>query len=168
MGEDSATVAGQYDLGAQHVLAAEHWARAAQRALAANALADAMSMAERALMFAENKPKGFLRASYLTKPGADSIRAPATASQPILSMEDNVYDEASAVRARGARARYDDARGSGEGISERLAETRDQAAALGLQDEEARCSAVLALRVAFAGRFAEAEAEIKRFAYSNT
>jgi tetratricopeptide (TPR) repeat protein len=73
-----------------------------------------------------------------------------------------VYDEASAVRARGARARYDDARGSGEGISERLAETRDQAATLGLLDEEARCSAVLALRVAFAGRFAEAEAEIKR------
>ena len=71
-------------------------------------------------------------------------------------------DEASAGRARGARARYDDARGSGEGISERLAETRDQAAALGLLDEEARCSAVLALRVAFAGRFAEAEAEIKR------
>ncbi|HYQ41068.1 MAG TPA: protein kinase [Polyangiaceae bacterium] len=162
MGEDSATVAGQYDLGEQHVLAAEHWARAAQRALAANALADAMSMAERALMFAENKPKGFLRASYLDEAWSRLDPRASDRESAILSMEDNVYDEASAVRARGARARYDDARGSGERISERLAETRDQAAALGLQDEEARCSAVLALRVAFAGRFAEAEAEIKR------
>ena len=144
------------------MLAAEHWARAAQRALAANALADAMSMAERALMFAENKPKGFLRASYLDEAWSRLDPRASDRESAILSMEDNVYDEASAVRARGARARYDDARGSGEGISERLAETRDQAAALGLLDEEARCSAVLALRVAFAGRFAEAEAEIKR------
>jgi len=162
MGEDSATVAGQYDLGEQHVLAAEHWARAAQRALAANALADAMSMAERALMFAETKPKGFVRASYLDEAWSRLDPRASDRESAILSMEDNVHDEASAVRARGARARYDDARGSGERISERLAETRDQAAALGLQDEEARCSAVLALRVAFAGRFAEAEAEIKR------
>ncbi|HYQ28329.1 MAG TPA: protein kinase [Polyangiaceae bacterium] len=162
MGEDSATIAGQYDLGDEHVRAAEHWARAAQRALAANALADAMTMAERALMFAEDKPKGFLRASYLDEAWSRVDPRASDRETAILAMEDNVYDEASAVRARGARARYDDARGSGERISERLAEARDQAKALGLLDEEARCSAVLALRVAFAGRFAEAEAEIKR------
>jgi tetratricopeptide (TPR) repeat protein len=162
MGEDSATVAGQYDLGGQHARAAEHWARAAQRALATNALADAMTMAERALMFAEDKPAGFLRASYLDEAWSRLDPRAADRDSAIFSMEDNVYDEASAVRARGARARYDDARGSGERISERLAEARDQAAALGLQDEEARCSAVLASRQAFAGHFAEAEAEIKR------
>jgi eukaryotic-like serine/threonine-protein kinase len=162
MGEDSATVAGQYDLGGQHARAAEHWARAAQRALATNALADAMTMAERALMFAEDKPAGFLRASYLDEAWSRLDPRASDRESAIFSMEDNVYDEASAVRARGARARYDDARGSGEGISDRLAEARDQAAALGLQDEEARCSAVLASRNAFAGHFAEAEAEIKR------
>jgi tetratricopeptide (TPR) repeat protein len=66
------------------------------------------------------------------------------------------------VRARGARARYDDARGSGQDISARLAEARDAAAGLGLHDEEARCCAVLASRLAFAGKFKEAEAEAKR------
>ncbi len=162
MGEDSATVAGQYDLGGQHQKAAENWARAAQRALATNALADAMTMAERALMFAEDKSAGFLRASYLDEAWSRLDPRASDRESAIFSMEDNVYDEASAVRARGARARYDDARGTGEGISERLAEARDQAAALGLSDEEARCSAVLALRVAFAGHFAEAEAEVKR------
>ncbi|HEX3774547.1 MAG TPA: protein kinase [Polyangiaceae bacterium] len=162
MGEDSATVAGQYDLGAEHEKAAEHWARAAQRALATNALADAMTMAERALMFAADKPAGFLRASYLDEAWSRLDPRASDRESAIFALEDNVYDEASAVRARGARARYDDARGTGDGISERLAEARDRAAALGLLDEEARCSAVLASRVAFAGKFAEAEAEVKR------
>lgn len=162
MGEDSATVAGQYDLGGQHVRAAEHWERAAQRALAANALADAMTMAERALMFAEEKPPGFLRASYLDEAWSRLDPRASDRESAIFAMEDNVYDEASAVRARGARARYDDARGTGGDISERLAEARDQAATLGLQDEEARCSAVLASRLAFGGHFADAEIEIKR------
>src|SRR5690606_8883754 len=71
-------------------------------------------------------------------------------------------DEASAVYAQGARARYDAARGQGYGINERLAQVRDRARDLGLRDEEARCSAELALRLSFAGQFEEAEQEAAR------
>jgi predicted ATPase len=162
MGEDAAAVAGHYDLGGQHTQAADHWARAAQRALSTNALNEALNMAERALAFAEDRPSGFLRASYLDEAWSRLDPRASEREAAIRALEDNVYDEASAVRARGARARFDDARGSGERISERLAETRDEAEALGLNDEEARCSATLAARLAFAGRFAEAEAEVRR------
>jgi hypothetical protein len=162
MGEDAATVAGHYDLGGQHVQAAEHWARAAQRALATNALTDALSMAERALIFAEDQKAGFQRASYLDEAYSRLDPRASERETAIRAMEENVYDHACGVRARGARARYEDARGSGVGISERLAQTRDEAEELKLHDEEARCSAALALRLAFAGRFAAAETEAAR------
>ncbi|HVR18604.1 MAG TPA: protein kinase [Polyangiaceae bacterium] len=162
MGEDAATVAGHYDLGGKHSAAADHWARAAQRAIAANALKDALTMAERALAFAEDKAAGFQRASQLDEAWSRLDPRASERETAVRAMEDNVHDEASAVRARGARARYDDARGSGEDISARLAEARDSAAQLGLHDEEARCSAVLAARLGFAGQFKEAEAEAKR------
>ena len=162
MGEDAAVVAGHYDLGEQYSQAAHHWARAAQRALATNALNDALTMSERALAFAEDKPSGFLRASCMDEAWSRLDPRASDRETAVMALEENVYDEPSEVRARGARARYDDARGSGEGISERLAEVRDRAAALGLHDEEARCSAVLASRLAFAGKFSEAEAEAKR------
>lgn len=162
MGEDSAVIAEHYDLGGLHASAADHWERAAQRALATNALTDALNMADRALSFAEDKPSRFRRASYLDEAWSRLDPRVGERETAVLAMEQNVYDEASAVRARGARARYDDARGHGERISERLAETREQAEALGLYDEEARCTAVLAARLAFAGNFAEADAEAKR------
>jgi tetratricopeptide (TPR) repeat protein len=162
MGEDAATVAGHFDLGGEHVKAAEHWARAAQRALAANALKDALSMAERSLAFAEDPARAFERASYLDEAWSRLDPRSGERETAVHAMEANVHDEASGVRARGARARYDDARGSGEDISRRLAEARDEAARLGLQDEEARCSAVLAARLAFAGQFKQAEAEARR------
>lgn len=162
MGEDSATVAGHYDLGGEHSKAAEYWAKAAQRALATNALTDALSMAERALAFAEDKPTGFQRALCLDEAWSRLDPRSAERETAISALEENVHDEGSAVRARGARARYDDARGSGESISQRLAEARDQAAALALYDEEARSSAALAMRLAFAGKFADAEIEAKR------
>lgn len=162
MGEDAAVVAGHYDLGGQHAAAAFHWARAAERALSTNALTEALHMAERSLAFAEDRPTGFLRASYLDEAWSRLDPRASDRQTAIRALADNVYDEASAVRSGGARARYDDARGSGERISERLAEARDEAARLGLHDEEARCSATLAARLAFAGNFAEAEAEAQR------
>ncbi|HWP08255.1 MAG TPA: AAA family ATPase, partial [Polyangiaceae bacterium] len=162
MGEDAATVAGHFDLGGEHVAAADHWSRAAQRALAANALKDALSMAERSLAFAEDPLRAFQRASYLDEAWSRLDPRSGERESAVDSMEINVFDEASSVRARGARARYDDARGSGDNISQRLAEARDEAARLELLDEEARCSAVLAARLAFAGQFKEAEAEARR------
>lgn len=162
MGEDASVVAGHYDLGDQQHKAAFHWARAAQRALATNALRDALTMAERALAFAEDKPAGFQRASYLDEAWSRLDPRASDRETAIEALEENVYDEATAVRARGARTRYEDARGLGEDISERLASTRDEAAALGIHDEEARCSAALAARLAFAGQFEEAETEANR------
>ncbi|MEB2312749.1 MAG: protein kinase [Sorangiineae bacterium] len=162
MGEDAATVARHYDLGGRFDAAAEYWTRAAQRALATNALGDALTMADRALAFAEDKPTGFVRACYLDEAWSRLDPRASERETAIRALEENVHDEASAVRARGSRARYDDARGTGEGIDERLAEVRDEAAALGLRDEEARCSAALAARLAFAGSFAEAEQEAAR------
>ncbi|HVU05807.1 MAG TPA: protein kinase [Polyangiaceae bacterium] len=162
MGEDASVVAEQYDLGGQQQKAAFHWARAAQRALATNALRDALTMAERSLAFADDKQQGFLRASYLDEAWSRLDPRASDRETAISSLEDNVYDEQTAVRARGARIRYEDARGAGEDISERLAATRDEAAELGLRDEEARCSAALATRLAFGGKFEEAELEATR------
>ncbi len=162
VGGDAATIARHYDLGGQHEAAADYWERAAQRALSANALSDALSMAERALAFAGDPAVGFRRASYLDEAWSRLDPRASDRETAVSAMEENVHDEATSVRARGARARYDDARGTGVEISERLAECRDEAERLGLLDEVARCSAALAARAAFAGRFERAEAEATR------
>ncbi|MBN2194843.1 MAG: protein kinase [Polyangiaceae bacterium] len=162
MGEDAATVAGHYDLGGEHQAAAEHWARAAHRALATNALADAVTMAERALTFAETKAQGFQRALCLDEAWSRLDPRAGDRETAIRELEAAVHDEGSAVRCRGARARFDDARGTGIDIMDRLAEARDSAERLGLYDEEARCSAVIASRLAYAGHFEEATAEANR------
>lgn len=162
MGDDATTVAGHYDLGERHDLASDYWERAAHRALSANALSDAMSMAERALSFSNDKSAGFRRASYLDEAWSRLDPRASDRESALQLLEENVHDEASAVRARGARARFDDARGAGQDISERLAEARDEAERLGLTDEVARCSATLAARAAFAGRVERAETEARR------
>lgn len=162
MGEDAATVAGHFDLGKEHTLAASHWEKAAQRALAANALGDALNMAERALGFAENNEDSFRRASYLDEAHSRLDPRASDRETAISAMESAAYDEATRTRAEGARARFDDARGIGTNINERLAHARDRAEALGLTDEVARCSATLASRAAYAGDFATAEIEAQR------
>jgi eukaryotic-like serine/threonine-protein kinase len=159
MGEDAATVARHFDLGGQQPAAAEYWARAAQRALLTNALVDAVTMADRSLGFAEDRQQGFQRALCLDEAWSRLDPRASDRESAISALEENVYDEPSAVRSRGARARYDDARGTGEDITARLGRIRDQARALGLYDEEARCSAALASRLAYAGRFEEAQRE---------
>ena len=65
--------------------------------------------------------------------------------------EESVYDEASDLRARGARIRYEDACGGDSQTSARLDQVRREAQAKGLPDEEARSAAALAARYAFAG-----------------
>ncbi len=162
MGEDSATVAGHFDMGDEHEAAAEHWALAAQRALATNALTDALEMADRALAFATEKVSGFQRASFLDEAWSRLDPRASDRETAIVAMEENVHDEASSVRARGARARHDDARGAGEDINERLAEARDAAQRLELADEEWRNSAALAYRLAYEGALGPAEAEAQR------
>ncbi len=161
-GEDVATVARHYELGGLQGPAGLHWERAARRALAANALADAVSLAERALSFAEEPPVAFGRALLLDEAYCRLDPRAADRESAVRALSENVHDEASELRAAGAAARYDDARGGGEAIAERLDEVAGRAAALGLHDEEARCRAALAFRLAYAGEFAAAEAAAER------
>lgn len=162
IGEDAATVAGHLDMGNQQALAAAHWERAAQRALSANALGDAVHMAERALDFADNDKDSFRRASYLDEAYSRMDPRAADRETAISAMENTAHDEASRLHAEGARARYDDARGMGVDVSSRLARVLSAAEQIGLYDEVARCSATLAYRCAFAGDFRTAEQEVKR------
>ena len=162
VGEDSAIVAGHFDLGDCEEQAADHWAQAAQRALATNALSDALRMAERALAFADDKQTGFLRAGYLDEAWSRLDPRASDRENAIWALEENVYDDLSSVRARGARARYEVARGGGANLSDSLADIRNEASKLELYDEESRCSAALATQLAFAGDFPEAESEAHR------
>ena len=159
VGEDAATVAEHYDLGGQHVLAADQWEVAARRALATNALTDAVMMADRALTFAEAREVAFSRAYLLDEVYSRLDERSSERLVAIEAMADNAYDEASELRTVGARARYDHARSVGHDVEERLLDVRRRAAALGLLDEEARCSATLATRYAYAGDFTKAELE---------
>ncbi len=151
MGEDDATVARHLELGGESAAAAGYLEKAGRRALAANALADAVSLAERALAFAEDKPTQFARAQLLDEAWARLDARAGERETAVRAMEEAIYDEASEVRAQGARVRYEDARGGDAKTSARLDEVRHRAQASKLPDEEARCAAALAARRAFAG-----------------
>jgi tetratricopeptide (TPR) repeat protein len=159
MGEDSAMVAQHFDLGGKHIEAANHWEAAARRALATNSLRDAVVMADKALVFAEGRPTAFARALLLEQAYSRLDARSSERDSAIRAMAENVFDEASELRTMGARARYDDASASGMDIEERLTEVRDRAKALDLVDEEASCTATLAMRHAYAGQLADAERE---------
>ena len=160
--EDPAVVARHLDLAQLPEEAAQFWAVAAQRALSANALNDALRMAERALMFATDRKQAFERARLLDEAWARFDARASDRESAISAMEENVHDDASAVCALGARARYDSARGQGLDVNERLAQARDAAQRLQLYDEQAASSAELAARLAFAGDFAAAQQEADR------
>ena len=165
MGEDAATVAQHFDLGGEHEEAAHHWEAAARRALATNALREAVTMADRALTFASDKPTAFQRALLLDEAWGRLDARSSERDSAIRAMAENVFDEASEARTAGARARYDDARGSGTNIEQTLVEVREKACALDLVDEEARCTATLATRYAFAGQLPMAESEATHLLY---
>ena len=162
MGEDAATVAGHLDLGGAPQEAAQYWARAAKRALRANALADALTMAERALAFAENKRDAFTWASYLDEAWSRMDPRSAERETAIHTMEVSAYDVASEIIARASRVRYDDARGTDANVVQALADIRAQAEAHSLREVVASCSAALASRAAYGGDFATAEREVER------
>ncbi len=151
MGEDDATVARHLELGGESAAAAGYLEKAARRALAANALNDAVSLAERALAFAEDKPTQFARAQLLDEAWARQDARAGERETAVRAMEEAVTDGPSELRARGARVRYEDARGGDMQTSTRLDQVRLLAQAAGLPDEEARCAAALAARHAYAG-----------------
>jgi serine/threonine protein kinase len=157
VGEDDAVVARHLDLGGDMVTAAGYVEKAARRSLAANALSEAVSLAEKALAFAEDKPTQFARAQLLDEAWNRLDARAAERDTAVRAMEESVYDAASGVRARGARVRYEDASGGGPETSARLDEVRAAAQAAQLPDEEARCAAALAARYAYAGELDAAE-----------
>ena len=156
MGEDDSIVARHLELGGEPVQAANYLEKAARRALAASALGEAVRLAEKSLDFAEDKPTQFARAQLLDEAW---VRLDARASEretAVRAMQDAVYDEPSAVRAMGARVRYENACGGGPDTSAGLEEVIQRAKAAGLFDEEARSAADLAARYAFAGELDKA------------
>jgi hypothetical protein len=157
MGEDDAIVARHLELGGEGVAAAAHLEKAARRALAAHSLPEAVSLAERALAFAEDKPTQFTRAQLLDEAWNRLDARAAERDTAVRAMQEAVHDEASEVRARGARVRYEDACGGDAGTSRRLDEVRAAAQRANLPDEEARCAAALAARCAYAGELDKAE-----------
>jgi hypothetical protein len=151
VGEDDAVVARHLDLGGEEVAAAGHLEKAARRALSAHALPEAVSLAERALAFAEDKPTQFARAQLLDEAWNRLDARAAERDTAVRAMAESVYDKASEVRAQGARVRYEDAGGGDDQTSARLDEVRLAAQQANLPDEEARCGAALATRYAYAG-----------------
>src|SRR5690606_29345240 len=109
-----------------------------------------------------SKPVAFTRARLLDEAWSRLDARASDRESAVSALEENIHDEASETYAAGARARYDAARGQGLDVDERLARVRDAAEHLGLTDEEMRCSAELAARLAFAGHFDAAEREASR------
>ncbi len=157
MGEDDAIVARHLELGGQAAAAAGYIEKAARRALAAHALPEAVALAEKALAFAEDRPTQFARAHLLDEAWNRLDARAGERETAIRAMQEAVYDEASEVRARGARVRYEDACGGDAETSAHLDAVRRAAQAAKLPDEEARCAAALATRYAYAGELDEAE-----------
>ncbi|HLK36507.1 MAG TPA: protein kinase [Polyangiaceae bacterium] len=157
VGEDDAIVARHLDLGGQPVAASAYLERAARRALAAHGLAEAVALSERALAFAEDLPSQFARAQLLDEAWNRLDARAAERETAVRAMTEAVYDKPSEVRAAGARVRYEDARGGGPETSARLDEVRRAAQEAGVADEEARCAAALAARLAYAGALDRAE-----------
>ena len=157
VGEDDAIVARHLELGGDGVTAAGYLEKAARRALAAHALPAAVSLAEKALAFAEDNPTQFARAQLLEEAWNRLDARAGERETAVRAMKDAVYDAASEVRAAGARVRYEDACGGGADTSMRLDDVRRAAQLAGLPDEEARCAAALAARYAYAGDLDAAE-----------
>jgi hypothetical protein len=158
VGEDDAVVARHLELGGQGAEASAYVEKAARRSLAAHALPEAVALAEKALAFAEDKPTQFARAQLLDEAWNRLDARAGERDTAVRAMQDAIYDEASGVRARGARVRYEDACGGGPETSGRLDEVRRAARDAFLPDEEARCAAALAARYAYAGELDAAEA----------
>jgi serine/threonine protein kinase/tetratricopeptide (TPR) repeat protein len=152
VGEDDAIVARHLELGGESVLASGYMEKAARRALATNALGQAVELAERALAFAEEKPTQFARAQLLDEAWSRLDARAGERDSAVRAMQEAIFDTASAVRAQGARVRYEDACGGDGETSARLEQVRKDAQAAQLYDEEARCAAALAARCAYAGQ----------------
>ncbi|MFO0737357.1 MAG: protein kinase [Labilithrix sp.] len=156
MGEDDAIVARHLELGGQPVEGAVYVEKAARRALAASALSEAVRLAEKSLDFAPDNETQFARAQLLDEAWARLDARAGERETAVRAMQDAIYDEASSVRALGARVRYENACGGGPDTAASLEDVIRRAKAAGLYDEEARSAADLAARYAYAGELDKA------------
>ena len=153
MGEDAATVAKHFEIGDRPADGAVYWETAARRALATNALTEAVRMAGDRARFAEGKPTTFARALLLDE--AWTRLDPRAADRETAVLGDGrlgVRRSEPGPHRGGARALRRRARRRRPTSCQRLSEARESAKKLGLVDEEARCTATLAARNAFGGR----------------
>ncbi len=157
-GELDGIVAKHFELSGDLPTAANHWERAARRALAANALQDAATLADRALTFSEDKRTTFARAQLLDEVWSRQDARAAERETAVRALEESVYDATTAIRAKGARVRYEDARGGNDETTKGLDEVRIEARDASIVDEETRCAAALASRLAYGGALSDAEA----------
>lgn len=104
MHEDPTVIARHYDLSPTPERGADFWARAAQQALGTNALSDALTMAERALGFADTKDLAFERARLLDEAWSRLDARASDRETAVCALEGNAHDEPSRVYASGARA----------------------------------------------------------------
>ena len=121
-----------------------------RKIVAALGIADPMEVDEFRALFADDGV-----------PEIEHGQALSEATDPVLADlwdndEDAVYDEASEVRALGARVRYEDASGGGPDTSAGLEDVIRRAKSAGLPDEEARSAAALAARYAYGGELDKA------------
>jgi serine/threonine protein kinase len=157
VGEDDAIVARHLELGGDSAAAAQYLEKAARRSLAAHALLESVTLAEKALAFAEDKPTQFARAQLLDEAWSRLDARAAERDTAVRAMQEAIHDKASEVRAAGARVRYEDACGGNAETSARLDEVRLAAQEARLPDEEARCAAALAARYAYGGELDAAQ-----------
>jgi eukaryotic-like serine/threonine-protein kinase len=160
-GEDAATVGGHFDLADHPEQASPYWETASRRALSANALGDALWMAEKSLAFATGAEETFRRGNLLDEVWTRKDPRSAERETAIRAMESSAYDARTRVRARGARARYEDARGGGAEILRELDLVAAEAERLGDYSEVDKLLAVIAARAAFALNLELAEAKVK-------
>jgi eukaryotic-like serine/threonine-protein kinase len=161
LGEDAATVAAHFDQGNHPERSGPYWEQASRRALSANALRDALWMAEKALAFAQNVEDTFRRASLLDEAWSRLDPRAAERETAVRALEMNTFDELSRVRARGARARYEDARGSAVNVLFDLTSAAAEAERLGDYGEVDKTLAIVAARAAFALELDLAESKVK-------
>jgi eukaryotic-like serine/threonine-protein kinase len=157
VGEDDAVVARHFDLAGAPARGASYLERAAKRALDANSLVQAVSFAERALSYANDKPTSFARASILDEAWSRLDPKASERENAVRELAESIHDSASEIRAKSARARYEDAVGAGADATHNLQEVVQLARTAGLVDVEAACSAALGARLAFAGDLDQAQ-----------
>lgn len=161
-GEDPAAVAKHYELAGDLVRAGDYLEKVARRALATHALGVAIDVADKALLFSNDPQTTFRRAKLLSDVWAVLDPRASERETALLAMRDAAYDERSRLQAEIARLASEDARGGFAKIVDELLTVRGAATAMGLWEDVALITGILASRYAYSGNAKGAEEEANR------